>query len=268
MNKQRLHYIDIIKGMCIILVVVRHAPFELSFAENPYMDIFFLKNFFIPFFMSAFFMVTGYCSNFNIPFKSFLWKNIKGILIPAFCLYYLNRWMENLDTFLYTKNPTWLTLQYWFSPGLRTFLSKGGYYWFLSSLFLAKMAIWPLIRLKPLTMQFCVAGGISFLGVYLANTIPLHNYFFLFNAMVLLPFLVMGFAVKQHGEIMLKMGGVCDSFFLIMCNHTQLFGTRCTLCWPNSRYKPCAVSVVHIDGDFRVLHDLATGSAYRELPIA
>lgn len=208
MGKQRLHYIDIIKGMCVILVVVRHAPFVLGFADNPYMDIFFLKNFFIPFFMAAFFMVTGYCSNFDEPFKPFLWKNIKGILLPAFCLYYLNRWLENFDAILYADNSTWLTLSHWLSPGLRTFIVEGGHYWFLSALFLAKTAMWSLKHVKFLTTRLAIAVSVSFLGVCLGNVVPQYNCFFLFNAMALLPFLSIGLTMKKYGKQMLNGGGI------------------------------------------------------------
>lgn len=258
MGKQRLHYIDIIKGMCVILVVVRHAPFVLGFADNPYMDIFFLKNFFIPFFMAAFFMVTGYCSNFDEPFKPFLWKNIKGILLPAFCLYYLNRWLENFDAILYADNSTWLTLSHWLSPGLRTFIVEGGHYWFLSALFLAKTAMWSLKHVKFLTTRLAIAVSVSFLGVCLGNVVPQYNCFFLFNAMALLPFLSIGLTMKKYGKQMLN-GGVFGIALPCLCRCRFLFGLGSAQRWTNGRYDYRAISVVPADGHIGMPHDMVAG---------
>lgn len=224
MEKSRLHYIDIIKGVCVALVIVRHAPFVMGFADNPYMDIFWLKNFFIPFFMAAFFMVTGFCSNYDRPFLPFLWRNVKGILLPAFCLYYLNRWLENFNTFLFAENPTWLTLGHWLSPGIRTFIADGGHYWFLSALFLAKTALWPLHRMKSDVAMLSLSVVISFCGVCLGNAWPQHNFFFLFNAMVLLPFLALGKMMKSKCKQILNRGGYATALFLVCAVLVSVFG--------------------------------------------
>lgn len=70
MAKERLHYIDVLKGILILLVVVGHTTWQAE--TNGVDNVLFLSmkeiNFMIvPFFMAAFFAVTGYCANFDKP---------------------------------------------------------------------------------------------------------------------------------------------------------------------------------------------------------
>lgn len=95
MAKERLHYIDVFKGICIMLVVIHHSPLALNGGFAPSGTfLWLLNNFIIAFFMPAFFVATGYCSNFSKPFKIFLWQNVKSILIPCYCLWFFrfSRW--------------------------------------------------------------------------------------------------------------------------------------------------------------------------------
>lgn len=268
MEKSRLHYIDIIKGVCVALVIVRHAPFVMGFADNPYMDVFWLKNFFIPFFMAAFFMVTGFCSNYDRPFLPFLWRNVKGILIPAFCLYYLNRWLENFNTFLFAENPTWLTLGHWLSPGIRTFIADGGHYWFLSALFLAKTALWPLHRMKSDVAMLSLAVAISFCGVWLGNAYPQHNFFFLFNAMVLLPFLALGKMTKSKCKQILNWGGVRNSVVPCQCGAYLRLWHGGSKRRTHDRHDHWAMAFVPRYGHGGKPGDLDCRPAYGKLPLA
>lgn len=102
MAKERLHYIDIFKGICLILVVIHHAPlaYMRHFAGQGSV-LWYINNFAIAFFMPAFFVATGYCTNFNQKFNIYLWKNIKTIMLPCYCLYYLNRYINNINTWLF-----------------------------------------------------------------------------------------------------------------------------------------------------------------------
>ena len=134
MAKERLHYIDIFKGICLILVVIHHAPLAyMGHIAQQGSVLWYINNFTIAFFMPAFFVTTGYCTNFNQRFKVYLWKNIKTIMLPCYCLYYLNRYINNLNTWFF-EDASWLTLSHWLAPGIRTFVEEGGFYWFLSAL--------------------------------------------------------------------------------------------------------------------------------------
>ena len=84
-GKNRLHWIDICKGILILLMVCGHIP---NIAARNGIDItylskyFFVLQFYACFFMQAFFILTGYTSNFNKEPKEFLISAIKTIVIP------------------------------------------------------------------------------------------------------------------------------------------------------------------------------------------
>lgn len=173
--RERLHYIDIFKGICLIFVVVHHAPLALygGFAESGTI-LWYVNNFIIAFFMPAFFMATGYCSSFKKPFKQYLLKNVKTILLPCYCLYYLNRYIQNLDVLLF-EDSSWMSLSHWLAPGIRTFVEEGGFYWFLSSLFLAKLMAWCVNLIQNVRLRFLILLLSFVLGLYLYQSTKVYN---------------------------------------------------------------------------------------------
>lgn len=193
MAKERLHYIDIFKGICLILVVIHHAPLAYMghFAQQGSV-LWYINNFAI-----AFFVATGYCTNFNQRFKVYLLKNIKTIMLPCYCLYYLNRYINNLNTWFF-EDASWLTLSHWLAPGIRTFVEEGGFYWFLSALFIAKLLMYLLCLINSKLYQTIVAISFMFVGTYLYQYDTLPNYFFYQHAFILVSFMFFGRILKEH----------------------------------------------------------------------
>ncbi|MGP1464255.1 MAG: acyltransferase family protein [Prevotella koreensis] len=198
--KSRLHYVDILKGIGILFVLLHHVPFIMGYVNNPYIDNYCFKNFYLPFFMPAFFFMTGYCSSFNAPFRIFLIKNLKTILLPCFCLYYINRYFVSFNQYLFSENSSnWLTFSNIIAPGFRTFIREGGFYWFLSALFIGKLFFWICNRFLHSFQSSVIAMlGISLLGVVLYGIIPSFNYFYVFNGMTLSIFIYLGFVLKNY----------------------------------------------------------------------
>lgn len=198
MAKERLHYIDIFKGICLILVVIHHAPLAYMghFAQQGSV-LWYINNFAIAFFMPAFFVATGYCTNFNQRFKVYLLKNIKAIMLPCYCLYYLNRYINNLNTWLF-EDASWLTLSHWLAPGIRTFVEEGGFYWFLSALFIAKLLMYLLLNIKSKLYQTIGAVSFMLVGTYLYQYNILPNKFFYQHAFILVSFMFFGRILKEH----------------------------------------------------------------------
>lgn len=87
MTKERLTYIDVAKGLLMVLVVFHHVDgnaTKYGIINSAVDDIHAFSNIFVSFFMPCFFIITGYCSNFTKPFVRFLLGSIKGIMLPAF----------------------------------------------------------------------------------------------------------------------------------------------------------------------------------------
>ena len=133
----RLHYIDVCKGILIIIVVLHHV-FGLM-RQYKYLpeQTDYLEKLYVPFFMAAFFVVTGFCSNFNKEFKPFFWESVKKLIVPAVIFYFL---MQSIDM-LITQGIDILGAE----KIILRFIIFGGS-WFLTSLFLAKQIAYWLIN--------------------------------------------------------------------------------------------------------------------------
>ena len=142
--KERLHYVDVCKGILILLVIWQHIPL---FAQKSGIDSdilgywgWNLSFWFVCFYMQAFFFLNGYTSDFKKDFKPFLWNSFKALIIPyiAFSLigkaFNVMLWGES-DLFVKSAGAG---DQVWF------FMEES--YWFLSALFMARILYWFLTR--------------------------------------------------------------------------------------------------------------------------
>ena len=78
MEKQRITYIDVAKGILILFVVYGHIYGHAKYLNFASVDwIRQSCNFFIPFYMPCFFVITGFCSSFKKPFLKFIWQSFK-----------------------------------------------------------------------------------------------------------------------------------------------------------------------------------------------
>lgn len=89
MPTERIRYFDIAKGILIILLVFAH--FRSAVARMPYESPYFeyvygWNNIFTCFYMPAFFIVSGYCSNFNKKAGVFFSSLLKSLFLPIITL--------------------------------------------------------------------------------------------------------------------------------------------------------------------------------------
>ena len=128
--KKRIQWIDVAKGLLIILVIVGHAH------VNSIVDLIIYS-----FHMAAFFVITGYTFHANSNWKSFLLKQIKSLLIPYYAFAALLLIFDAIKALvLHTAEFNLLSgLLSVFFPisGLPTTTVYG--LWFLPCLFLAKI---------------------------------------------------------------------------------------------------------------------------------
>lgn len=181
-NKQRLGYVDIAKGMLITYLIIHHIidfgirNFDLGGnvvlttlreVQRPIM---------LCYFMQAFFFITGYCSNFDNPFIIFLKKQIKSLLIPAL-----------IFTVLY------YSAKFDFKSLFETLIYFGGRFWFITSLFIAKLFYWLLNKyIKNGVVLFSVLLVVSFLSTIIDSKDYFPNYWWNRQTMDLCLFLYVG----------------------------------------------------------------------------
>lgn len=193
MTKVRLNYIDIAKGILILLVIIDHIPdvYLLHDASNANMLL--LNEWqwvYKCFYMPAFFIITGYCSNFNKDFNPFLISNIKTILIPSMVIgaivycFNCNFNADNVaDTIIHI---------------LITCVRFGGFYWFLGALFLSKLFYWFLNKkLKNDILIACILIILTGGGLLLNKLNGRYDVWYLRYALVLNIFIFIGDISKR-----------------------------------------------------------------------
>lgn len=197
MQKKREPWVDIAKGLLILGVVYYHMNTILPDSchiDHPVFEKLYNAHIsYTVFFMPAFFVLTGYCSNFSRSFKEFLFANAKGILVPMVvlnvipCLLSFN--VEALHYLVDWRN--WLF---------------GLSFWFLPSLFLTKLLFWGIVHSTDnVWCAFCIAA-ICFVTAFLVSHFDVGvNYWYWKSSLAFVLFMQVGHFLR------------CCSSFALVC---------------------------------------------------
>ena len=96
-QNQRISYLDVTKGLLIIMVAFSHIQWLSQSFDGSASEKWFLLNkigmyLWVPFYMPCFFVITGFCSNFNKNFAVFLKSKIVTLLFPMLVLSFSIHW--------------------------------------------------------------------------------------------------------------------------------------------------------------------------------
>lgn len=194
-HNPRIEYLDIAKGILILLVIFDHLPdvFEVVLNQSNTIlhEIDNSQWVFKCFFMPAFFVITGMCSNFKLDFKNFTKKNFKSLIIPNVVLYTFCTIIPIMQT------------QNVFSDIIRIVkdaILYGGHYWFLSALFASKQIYWMLCRMIDKQWLISLVALLMIpVGFVLSHYIPFkYDIWYLSYALPLTFFLDLGKYLKRH----------------------------------------------------------------------
>ena len=149
---KRLQYIDVAKGVVILLVILGHL---VAFNKLFWLWIF-------AFHMPFFFIMSGYCSSdksYELNFKEYLMKYVKALLIPALLIriIYLFVGVSGVD----------IHQQEWVHNAFLNFIHPLSE-WFIMSLFLSKILFYFVHKLAGKFNDIRIRGGIYFFTVGLA----------------------------------------------------------------------------------------------------
>lgn len=234
MAKERIHYLDVAKGIMIMLVMLYHLyqygrHYDTSVVNN---GLGIAKEFWLPFFMSVFFVITGMCSNFSKPFLSFAISNFKTLVLSAmmvmlvFCSF-----VNILEGNLTIEKEIVL---------VKLIIKDLGVCWFVTALFIAKMIFW-FINAKSKTIEHTDTFiWISSLLVFIIGYILyLHDggtgWIGYKNALMMVWCFPFGILIKR---VQIPMGGVVLLLFLYV--------TTCVLFIVNNERIPFIAVDTHI----------------------
>lgn len=210
--KTRLKYIDIAKGIMIICLCFHHFPqaikqLGINGGGDNYSFIWLTYKFYACYFMQAFFIITGLCSNFSKDFREFLFGNLKNLVIPAISF-----------------DMTFRIINYFICG---QFLGIG--FWFLYTLFFCKLLYWFVNKCKmKKSIKRLVVFLISLFMIRMAAFCKGHgwedyNYLYYQNVLSMFLFLYIGVFLRNivnKFDIILPVGAIV--FILLLLYH--LFG--------------------------------------------
>lgn len=207
-TKKRDESIDILKGLLIFFLVVHHANdwgyHGLGINCDALQLILIIQRpLILCYFMQAFFLVTGICSNYNKPIKEFLLNQVKQLLIPAIIFSLLLRVMSGVDEFS--------------ANDAIHILARGGEFWFLTAMFLGKIIYYLMNKfIQNKKIVLAVLLLLSFCGTLLNELDMIKNYYWHRQIFDLTLFIAVGnlFKDKIVGK---KIGIVCLSVYVVTC---------------------------------------------------
>lgn len=190
MGKQRVEWIDVAKAMLITCVILTHLP---AFAHQNGISCFdwmeALRPWFNPYFMPAFFIITGYCSSMDGGFKTLAIKNFKLLMIPNIIVS-IGIPLSSMLLSRQTDPTVYVTMM------CDSFLLNGGF-WFLSSLFFGKLILWAICHVADSSIYKIVAClGILIIGVA-CHDIGIDNFWYWQNTLTAVFFLGLGHVARQ-----------------------------------------------------------------------
>lgn len=176
------------KGILILLVVYGHTTWQANLTGiiNNHTIEFIGQTYFLyePFYMAGFFAITGYCSNFNKPYKNFLINDIKTLLFPALSLCVVAAFLS------------WLIMGKWDFSWIapHRILRFGSLHWFLPALFWAKQIHYFLHRINCYVLT-ALYVFFAFIGFYLVGHVI--EYWWFYHALMFVIYLQFGSLIKS-----------------------------------------------------------------------
>lgn len=199
-NAKRIEWIDVLKGMLIILMIMGHVPNlarRMGFDDTNYHYFYLVLAVYGCFFMQTFFMLTGYTTNFKIPFGKFLVKQLKQIVLPYFSFCMITK---IIGVLLFNES-------LFSNVGGQSifFLWEG--YWFLTALLIAKLIYYFIAKIPRQAVQFLLCMAVCVLGfaiTYIYKEMPdashYNNYFHYRNGLCMVIFLWLGTVIHKVPE--------------------------------------------------------------------
>ena len=259
MATKRIGYIDLVKGFCIILVVLAHI-FQHLLVKTMYLAL--LSTFIMP----LFFFLSGLFFKEYEGFSGFLVRKINKLLIP-FCFFYI------ITSFIYPNilHFMGITVPHKASLGIQglwAFITKeknftNGPLWFLLCLFIVNMLFYLCVTIvKKICISgawqaaflaiICFAAGVSN-SMFIASHINLWGY--VDSAIAALPFYCVGYLFNKYTDILQP--NALDKYlpiFIIICLALKyLFGGSCNYMQNIYRINPFAQYLCGITGTLFVV---------------
>ena len=198
-NKNRIYYIDLAKGICILLVLTYHIDASSYLYSNEKVSAFFFM-----FRMPLYYFLSGLFVSQKDGCKVFITKKINRLIIPFLFFFFLTN-LYNLFLFLihYKQSYHYYSLTKFLLTENVNFEFPNNPIWFLMSLFFTYI-FWCIIykwfykKVIYLIGMTVIIGGLGLFCSYIEFNIP----FYIDTSMTCFPFIFMGYCVRKYFNIL------------------------------------------------------------------
>lgn len=200
-QNQRLGWVDAIKGIGIILVLVGHCNIP---NVNPYIYLFH---------MPLFYIISGFCwnveKNKTITFKEFFSKKFRAYIIPYFKIAAVCFLIFGVSAYYFKMGFTSAYIHQLikfifgiavYSRGTPEWLPNCSPIWFLTALFVAELMFYWIMKRKH-TLLFVIISGILGYLCFLCGKIFPWN---IDNALTAVPFIYVGVVLRKYWDAVSK----------------------------------------------------------------
>lgn len=195
MMKQRLEYIDLAKGFAMLMVVYIHI--SINYADNPFADSW-VRRMMGSMFMPIFFIMSGFFFSVKQPFRDWVKKKTKRLIVP-FLVFYLLTYLMNcvLCGLLHVQTKNEFHYGDLFQVFFRDVFANN-VIWFLLALFWSSVILYVIAkncrsRIWQTLLVVILGGGGKILGDY-----ELNIQLYIDTALTALPFVYIGYLVKEY----------------------------------------------------------------------
>lgn len=199
MGKERIHWIDVSKGILILLLLLHHfssAKRVMGIDGQYFTFLTCWHSLYTAFFMQAFLMMSGYCSNFNKPQGRFLGGVIKQLVIPFIFFEFVSCSISSAQKTDYSVNGIF---QVWIE-------TNGTSFWFLNALIVSKILIYYMSKVtKSVKVEFSITFVLLIIAYMMHEFDVGSNFLCIRQSLGSVFFVYLGFFLNNRKEIFDKL---------------------------------------------------------------
>ena len=210
MQGTRLRYLDVYKGILMLMVIYGHIVYAIALYADGYTNATYqwfqtvANDWVAPYYMAAFFIVTGYCMFRTKPFKKQIIDDLRRLIVPGLIMPVLLLPLSLSD--------------FDFSDFLKKIFLHGGGYWFIIALFISKLQYSLLCKWVRSPLRWFILAASMMLGSYFVEN-KIFEIWSLYHAMVMIIFLEVGSALRKYDLLNRRLaliGAVSLALYLLL----------------------------------------------------
>lgn len=197
---QRLEFIDLAKGFGMLMVVYLHVTINYPQSVNVYSTSH-LNHFVHSMFMPIFFILSGIFFSIKQPFKYWVKKKIKRLIIPFF-LFYILTYLINVIIVSFFDIKIKSGFSYWdIFVVFKKDIYPNSAIWFLLSLFWCSLILYCIIRLTSNLWKQLLIIILSFFIGYILEKRMINIPLYIDTSFSAMPFIYLGYLINRFNLI-------------------------------------------------------------------